>query len=117
MVGPVPPEYFEGDGCSFSPDLWFREACRIHDWEYKQLRHLDPTSNEWRKGRIKADENLKENIRILSTYMLDSEGKVVFRDHYWLYRYWGYHISKLYYIMVRKFGGFAADGRITKKKD
>jgi hypothetical protein len=40
MYGPRPPDWFTGDGCSFSPDgFWgrnWREACRYHDWAYRQ---------------------------------------------------------------------------------
>lgn len=36
MLGPTPPELFEGDGCTWAPDGWggiyFGEACRYHDW-------------------------------------------------------------------------------------
>ena len=34
LLGPKPPDWFVGDGCTMSPDGWWREACRWHDWCY-----------------------------------------------------------------------------------
>lgn len=38
LVGPKPPDDFKDDGCSMSPDGWWKPACRVHDWEYELIR-------------------------------------------------------------------------------
>lgn len=48
MLGPRPAPWFQGDGCTFSPDGLYgydwREACRWHDWAYRS----DVTIARWR---------------------------------------------------------------------
>jgi hypothetical protein len=39
LHGPEPPAWFVGDGCTMSPDGWWREACRYHDWAYWSTKH------------------------------------------------------------------------------
>ena len=115
LVGPKPPDEFEGDGCSFSPDLWFRAACRIHDWEYFLLRDMEPRTELWKTKRKEADLHLKKNIQILSTYEI-KDGKVVEVAHWSFHRRWGYKLCKLYYWGVRKFSGWAANGQIVRNE-
>lgn len=38
MIGPKPPDWFRGDGCTMVPDGWWGEACRWHDWAYRFTR-------------------------------------------------------------------------------
>jgi len=38
LVGPEVPLGFVDDGCSMSPDGWWRRACRVHDYEYHLIR-------------------------------------------------------------------------------
>lgn len=40
LVGPNVPAGFVDDGCSMSPDGWWRAACRVHDYEYHIIRGL-----------------------------------------------------------------------------
>lgn len=40
LVGPDVPAGFVDDGCSMSPDGWWRAACRVHDYEYHLIRDL-----------------------------------------------------------------------------
>lgn len=66
LVGPEPPEEFEGDGCSASPDiLWgvpLHIACRLHDW------HYDPESGV---SRFMADFFFQRNLfRLCRAYGL-----------------------------------------------
>ena len=59
------PAEFQDDGCSNSPDRWFRFnfrwACRIHDWRYCSRAH--PPMAMTQDGRHFADEELAANIR------------------------------------------------------
>jgi len=107
LYGPVPPEDFEGNGCTLSPDLWFREACRIHDWEYVLLDEIDKNTVkglfEWENKRKIADKNLEKNIELLSTCYVDDNGFLIKREFKWYYKY-GYKLSKIYYRAVRAFG-------------
>lgn len=110
LKGEKPPEYFEGDGCTLSPNLWFREACRYHDWEYNRLRKLKPHTYLWRMARYGADKDLRHNIEILTTYRIDGTGGLVKETHWTLQRKFGYWLAKVYYWAVRKFGAWAAHG-------
>lgn len=107
LRGPEPPDDFEGNGCTMSPDLWFREACRIHDWEYELIINLKQDTKEEKKEckrkRKKADKHLKMNIRTLSTCSVNKKGELVIKPPKWYYLY-GYRLSRLYYICVRLFG-------------
>lgn len=51
LLGPVPPNDFYGDGCTWAPDSWggayFFEACRRHDWWYR-TRCLSRWQADWR---------------------------------------------------------------------
>lgn len=115
LVGEKPPDDFEGDGCTCAPDLWFREACRYHDWAYAKLRKMDPNSQEWRSERARADVNLRRNIITLSQYSVVG-GKLVEKRRGFLMNRWGYKLSRVYYKAVRRFGWAAADNRISKDK-
>jgi len=58
MNGPQPPDWFRGDGCTFSPDglhgINWSEACRWHDWAYRCNVPI---------GRFVADWNFYRNLR------------------------------------------------------
>jgi len=60
------PTEFVDDGCSNSPDRWFRFnfrwACRVHDWRYCTRCH--PPYEMTQDGRHFADEELATNIRM-----------------------------------------------------
>ena len=68
--------------------------------------------------RKRADDHLRENIRVLSLYECNEHGEVTpIRNAYWLHRYLGFRLAQFYYITVRKFGWFAANGTITQNKE
>ena len=54
----------KGDGCSMSPDLWFKLACDEHDVEYRTRIRLDAHGN-WNGPASKwgADARLWRNIK------------------------------------------------------
>lgn len=124
LVGPTPPEGFVDDGCTMSPDGWWRRACRIHDYEYEEIRELYEQIKEViaerkamkypetryvlklcikrkrkrQKSRRKlADRNLRENIRLLSQGSRVKE----------LFAWW---VSRRYYGAVRRWGWLALRG-------
>ena len=59
MVGPVPPEDFDGNGCSCSPDwigpIDLRTACHWHDHAYSVGGSED--------DRLLADRRFYDNLR------------------------------------------------------
>lgn len=59
MIGPVPEDNFESDGCTNSPDAFggvdLRTACHFHDYHYS----LGKTE----KDRKRADRLLHANLR------------------------------------------------------
>ena len=81
-----------GDGCSLSPDLWFKLACDEHDIEYREHRKLDTHGNEngpsWKWG---ADARLWKNIKNSSPIL-----------PYGLK--WMSPTAAIYYVMVTLFG-------------
>ena len=120
LRGPDAPEGYVSDGCTMSPDCWWREACRIHDREYDLLRDInqrianlngvlleDDALSIGTRKQIKAairklrlelnqkkkvaDRNLRYNMRELS------KGGRTKR----LFAWW---ISRHYYRAVRLFG-------------
>ncbi|HRT03619.1 MAG TPA: hypothetical protein P5513_06730 [Candidatus Diapherotrites archaeon] len=107
LHGPKPPDDFEGNGCTLSPDFWFREACRIHDWEYDLLYKIDISNYNGKleaiRKRKEADENLKKNIEILSTYYIDENNQVVKGICKWYHRF-GFFLGRVYFGGVRSFG-------------
>lgn len=76
--------------CSYSPDslfgVNFNYGCYLHDRHYRNER-ID------RLTRKKADELLRD--KIYSTYAKKNK------------KFLGFLISRIYYITVRLFGGFA----------
>lgn len=107
LKGPRVPDDFQDDGCSVSPDWWFRWACRIHDYEYHLLRTMTHGTREWKRGRRLADVHLKQNIRILSSWRVRPDGtvsKAPLRVRGLL----GYYLGHVYYRAVRLFGRRAA---------
>lgn len=110
LVGPTPPEGFVDDGCTMSPDGWWRRACRIHDYEYEEIRELiaerkamrQPEVRQRLKLRIKrqrkrADGHLWKNIQLLSKGSRVKE----------LFAWW---VSRRYYGAVRRWGWLALRG-------
>jgi len=81
-----------GDGCSLSPDLWFKLACDEHDIEYRERRKLDDQGNvngpAWKWG---ADARLWKNIKNSSPIL-----------PYGLK--WLSPTAAIYYVMVTLFG-------------
>ena len=84
MIGPKPPSWFDGDGCTFAPD-WLplsrvdlTPACRYHDWAY----HRGTTTEE----RKIADAAFFLNLRTCGA------GRIV---------------AGVYWLAVRLFGGRA----------
>lgn len=130
LQGPKVPKGFECDGCTMSPDAWFYWACRIHDYEYAELRvrfkkiRYDRENflgrskktyveahvvwklemEKYADDRRLADKRLKRNIYILSRLKIDKVGNVVTKFP----RFIGWIISKIYYDGVRLFGRRAA---------
>ena len=49
----------KGDGCTASPDLWFYDACNIHDCDY--LYHHDEHGRIL--SRLAADNRFFHNMR------------------------------------------------------
>ncbi len=119
LVGPTPPPEYKDNGCSMSPDGWWRAACRVHDYEYSLIREKIELYRCYRKktsifalldgeykrtkGHLKqeikwmrkeADTNLKENIQLLS------KGSKMRAAFAWI-------ISRRYYGAVRRWGRFA----------
>ena len=51
LLGPIPPDTFKGDGCTWAPDSWgavyFGEACRCHDFHYR-TRCISRWKADWR---------------------------------------------------------------------
>lgn len=47
LLGPRPPDNFIGDGCTSSPDGWWREACRYHDWAYREDVPVSRLAADW----------------------------------------------------------------------
>ncbi len=59
MEGPEPPDYFNSNGCNFSPDQWggvdIRPACHWHDFAYQR--------GGCKKDRALADASFYRNLR------------------------------------------------------
>lgn len=51
VLGPIPPRDFIDDGCTKSPDMWWRPACRIHDYEYQQARDIRVEAKKARRSK------------------------------------------------------------------
>lgn len=85
------PAGFVDDGCSNSPDAWFRFdfrwACRIHDWRYCSRCH--PAREMTQAGRTRADQELGMNIRAALP---------------WRWRW----VASIYQFEVWRWGGMAA---------
>ncbi len=119
LIGPTPPLEYKDNGCSMSPDGWWRAACRVHDYEYSLIREkielyycykrkstifalldkkrrmtVKELKEEIKRMRKEADTNLKENIQLLSK---GSKTRAAFA---WI-------ISRRYYGAVRRWGRFA----------
>ncbi len=68
MVGPKPPDWFESNGCSRSPDVLFgvdlRPAAHWHDWGYS-LASVDVTDPRPRteQTRYERDQEFLANIK------------------------------------------------------
>jgi hypothetical protein len=122
LVGPKVPLGFVDDGCSMSPDGWWRKACRVHDYEYHLIRdfvtqaraqaqrvrdlrskgsrdeayaaraELRYLQSKAKHARRTADINLKENIRRCSA----AGGS--------LQRVSGWFLSRRYYGAVHRWG-------------
>jgi hypothetical protein len=56
LLGIRPPDDFTGDGCTGSPDGWWSEACRYHDWAYRADVPIT---------RLQADWYLWSNLRLM----------------------------------------------------
>ena len=95
LEGPAPPETFECDGCSRSPDfyrtwtlksykLW--PACIIHDFHYR----TGCLGGNW-KARWEADRIFRQNM--VTLLRMQGAGAVRQRTLSWLYwgrvRIWG----------------------------
>lgn len=61
LLGPVPPNDFSGDGCSWAPDwmplsrINLSPACRFHDWHYA----IGTTAAERRVADLRFWHNLR----------------------------------------------------------
>lgn len=120
LVGTAPPGNFVCDGCTASPDGWWGEACKRHDFEYNRGRllrlglkaakssaeffggkenynHVRQLRAELRYHRHKADFRFRENVWRLS------QGS--FRR-----RVGGWFVAQVYYRAVRRFGWLAMRG-------
>ena len=113
LAGPLVPEGFVDDGCTKSPDGWWVWACRIHDYEYQEIRlmkrrrkKLRPIKDRELRASIKreivdarfyADYRLKRNIRLLSS---DQKDRAIF----------AWFLSRRYHHVVRVLGWFAVRG-------
>lgn len=77
----------KGDGCSRSPDLWFKLACDEHDVEYRLRQKFDDGPNtKWG-----ADARLWKNIKN-SSPILPNGLK------------WASPTAAIYYLAVTLFG-------------
>jgi len=91
MEGPRPPEGYECDGCSHSPDGWWSwvthvlytlvVACTIHDYHYSEEK---PLGADWR-ARMEADAILRRNLR---TVIL-MQGGTRWEAEWIAWLYWG----------------------------
>lgn len=110
LLGPEPPATFLSDGCTMSPDGWWVRACRIHDYEYEQIRELITErdrvvrghfrkylTKEIKEKRKEVDKRLKINIKLLSRKSRTKR----------LFAWW---ISRRYYGAVRRWGWLAIRG-------
>jgi len=109
LLGPKPPDNFVDNGCTMSPDGWWRPACRVHDYEYcltsvmvkvyqlfredREYQHAKALWKRIKERRRDADQNLKQNIRLLS-------------DNHALKAVFAWWVSRRYYGAVRRWGRF-----------
>ncbi len=119
------PSHFQCDGCSSSKDWYFYIPCKIHDWWYNSLRHLDHIifilevfpmdevgiemqKNNWKTGRKKADLELRSNISA-GAFKVEWDFKkqryVIKKKHMHFFRKY-FAITR--YYAVSMFGGKAA---------
>ena len=126
LRGPKPPDDYQCDGCSVPIPPWpewlqtrcqrivdglWREACRIHDWEYTLFREMDVKPLNWgdlhdpewtraflREKRGQADRRFRENIKTIIEEECDG----------WLTRAAFAWVDNVYYYGVRLFGSRAA---------
>lgn len=107
LQGPDVPDDFVCDGCSMSPDGWFYWACRIHDFEANELRARwmlismfvgEPkvSFENYYRLYVEAKDNLRDNIRILSTFYIDGKGNLRVRPFWHPKRLIGWQLAKLY---------------------
>jgi hypothetical protein len=116
LHGPLVPAEFESDGCSVPLPPWprwlhkacekvadgrWRQACRIHDFEYYLLRQTPPRGRVWKNRRYQADWNFRANIKLI----LRGECRG------WAHRVAFFWVSRVYFRAVRAFGRRAATGK------
>ena len=137
LHGPEIPDNFVTDGCSMSPDMFWRPACVVHDYEYHLIRAME---RKWKrvigrakyamehgnakqydleiaraaslKGHIKdkrktADRHLKQNMKICA----DKTGRGMFFARRWARKGFALCVSRFYYRGVRIFGMEAIRGK------
>ncbi len=130
LVGPEVPLGFVDDGCSMSPDGWWRRACRIHDYEYHLIRELVA------RGRIQeriVRESRKQSERRDEAYAARAELRYIRSKIKYarrtadinlkenirrcseaggsLQRLSGWFLSRRYYGAVHRWGWKAVQGR------
>lgn len=122
LQGPPVPKDFECDGCTMSPDAWFYWACRIHDYEAHKLRKhwgdmvFCGVKNKeiyegYYKNYVQARENLRSNIRILSTFYVDKRGNLKVRKFWNPKRLIGWQAGKLYGAVTGSIFKWATTGK------
>lgn len=129
LVGPKVPDGFVDDGCSMSPDGWWRSACRVHDYEYHLIRSMTEqvTTLEERAARLKrspltydAYMATRAEIRYLKSKIrharrtadvnLEENIRRCSSGGPWFRRTSGWFLSRRYYGAVHRWGWKAVWG-------
>lgn len=79
MLGPKPPNDFDGNGCTGVPDGWWYEACRYHDWAYRPDVPISRWLADWYFFRNLISRHCPMSLAILYWFGVRCFGRRFFR--------------------------------------